>query len=354
MPPALIRHGRNSSLPWCHCAGLLAGLIRSLHASVLALQQGVRLDHTGCGEFEVLLRNTRAMRAINAVIRFPAVLRAMARDWMTANTAPNYLSVCAIFKNEARFLNDWITFHRGVGVSHFFLYDNESTDNPLSELDRWIQEGIVTVVNWPGRGQQRHAYMHCIRKNWKTTRWLAFLDIDEFLFSPDQVAICPILKNYENRSGVLVYWQVFGSSGHNKRPNCSVIDAYTMRENVTRIPSGKSIVNPRFVRRVPNSHNFALWKGETTDTDGTALPYDYFFHPNFEKTAKLDVLRINHYWSRSLEDLSEKVLRGDAFFAHKDRILEDHLAEERLLNETEDLAIQPIWKSIKSGNKATW
>lgn len=40
----------------------------------------------------------------------------------------DYLSIGAIFKDEAPYLAEWIEFHRLVGVEHFFLYDNLSTD----------------------------------------------------------------------------------------------------------------------------------------------------------------------------------------------------------------------------------
>ena len=237
------------------------------------------------------LRDTAIMRAVNFIVRSPAVLRSVIRDRQVANREKHFFSVCAI-KNESRFLSDWLTFHHGVGATHFFLYDNESTDNPSAVLSPWIDAGIVTLITWPGRAQQRKVYAHCVRTFWRSSRWIAFLDLDEFLFSPKQVAVRPILERYLSCSGLLVYWYLFGSSGHVNRPDCSVIEAYTMREESPRLISGKSIVNPRFVRRIPNAHNFALWKGATVDTNGTALPYDRFFDKRVAKTPVFDLLRI--------------------------------------------------------------
>ena len=39
------------------------------------------------------------------------------------------VSICAIFKNEAKYLREWIEFHKIVGVEHFYLYNNFSTDD---------------------------------------------------------------------------------------------------------------------------------------------------------------------------------------------------------------------------------
>jgi hypothetical protein len=56
-----------------------------------------------------------------------------------------YLSICAIFKDEAPYLAEWIEFHRHVGVERFLLYDNLSTDNGREVLEPWARTGIVTV-----------------------------------------------------------------------------------------------------------------------------------------------------------------------------------------------------------------
>ena len=39
------------------------------------------------------------------------------------------VSICAIFKNEALYLKEWIEFHRIVGIEHFYMYNNNSEDN---------------------------------------------------------------------------------------------------------------------------------------------------------------------------------------------------------------------------------
>ena len=43
-----------------------------------------------------------------------------------------YLSVCAIYRDEAHYLAEWIEFHRLVGVERFFLYNNGDREAQLS------------------------------------------------------------------------------------------------------------------------------------------------------------------------------------------------------------------------------
>lgn len=54
---------------------------------------------------------------------------------------PVYLSICAIFKDEAPYLPEWIEFHRSVGVERFFLYDNSAATRAGRRLDRGLAPG---------------------------------------------------------------------------------------------------------------------------------------------------------------------------------------------------------------------
>ena len=47
---------------------------------------------------------------------------------------PIELAVCAIFRDEAQYLDEWLTFHHGVGVERFFLYNDRSTDDYRTPL----------------------------------------------------------------------------------------------------------------------------------------------------------------------------------------------------------------------------
>ncbi len=131
-----------------------------------------------------------------------------------------------------------------------------------------------------------------------------------------------------------------------KRPNLPGVEAYTHRQATKPPPYlGKSIVNPRYVRNVGNAHKFALWRGETLDLNriGFSGP-DAKGPPNWKPTY--DPLRINHYWSRSIEDLTVKVERGDSSY-NLWRDLAYHIKAESELNEVEDKTILPIWREIR-------
>ena len=75
------------------------------------------------------------------------------------------VSICAIFKNEAKYLKEWIEFHRIIGVEHFYLYNNNSDDNYLDVLKTYVEQGIVDLIEWPFAQGQISAYRHCVKND---------------------------------------------------------------------------------------------------------------------------------------------------------------------------------------------
>jgi hypothetical protein len=290
------------------------------------------------------LRNLRGVPALKAGFRSPFALRSLVRDRFAKKRIRYEFTVAAIFKDEAPFLEEWLTFHHGIGATQFYLYDNNSTDHFRDVLE------LVTLTPWPEYPGQRSAYLHCIRSRWKEAEWIAFLDVDEFLFSPRQVDIRPILRGYRDVPALYVYLLNFGSSGHQRRPALPVTEAYTWREPEGVSDSGSSIVNPRYVRNVPNTHVFALWWGRTVNCSRMPVSSPGNRKPG-DGSPSYDLLRAHHYWSKSREDLVAKTARGDAFFGGGPRPIDYMLSRESKMNAVQDTSIVPIWRKIWDRNR---
>jgi hypothetical protein len=132
-----------------------------------------------------------------------------------------YLSAACAIKNEAAYLDEWLAFGVSQGIEHFLLYDNASTDNSHEVLQPWIEAGIVELVDWPlhwKSGSQTKAFLDALTRLRGRTRWAAFIDPDEFLFSPTGEPLPQVRKPYERHAGVIVNWQCYGTSGHKLRP----------------------------------------------------------------------------------------------------------------------------------------
>ena len=120
----------------------------------------------------------------------------------------HYLAVCAIAKNEGAYFKEWIEWHLKLGVDKFYIYDNESTDNTKQVLQPYIESGIVEYQYFPGRRRQLAAYDDCFERHRFETRWIAVIDIDEFIVPKTDDSIPQFLHHVEGCAAVEINWLV--------------------------------------------------------------------------------------------------------------------------------------------------
>jgi hypothetical protein len=224
---------------------------------------------------------------------------------------PAYLAACAIYRDEATYLAEWIEFHCLVGFERFFLYDNFSEDEHRRVLRPYVREGLVSVQDWPVFGeQQRRAYDHCLGERRDDTRWIAFLDLDEFLFTPQGGSLPDVLADYEDAPAVCAFRREFSMSGHRTRPPGLVIESYlrAMKPAQGRATAFKSIVNPARAVRSLNAHAFE-YRDDGVAVDERGKPMQ---PPYRDRPISLERLRVNHYMTKSAEEVQRKAATLDA------------------------------------------
>lgn len=223
-------------------------------------------------------------------------------------TFKHELSVVAIMKNEGAYLKEWIEFHILAGVEKFYLYDNESTDDTFEILKPYIERGIVDYIFFPGKNQQNPAYIDAINKHSQDSRWIAFIDLDEFIVPVQYDTITELLHTLPRNFGALVLtWVMYGSSGHMTKPDGLVIENFRYYGNTTRNSGCKSIINPRLCVRQRNPHinDFA---GYLVDENGKRLG-----RINQSKNPPShDKIRCNHYITKSYDEYRARCAKGSA------------------------------------------
>jgi hypothetical protein len=235
----------------------------------------------------------------------------------------HYLAACAIYRDEAEYLAEWLEFHRLVGFERFYLYNNLSADHHAEVLRPYLEEGLVVVHDWPQFPGQLQAYDHCIATHGEEARWIGFFDIDEFLFSPTYRPVPEILADYEQWPGVAVNVPRFGTAGHRRKPAGLVIESYTMRLQAPASRTVKSIVDPAAVDHSLNSHAFSYHRRTAVDENGFPV------YGTATKSPSTELLRANHYYSKSQEELRAKHDRRTADFAWKRVPLPDQATYEQ-------------------------
>jgi hypothetical protein len=232
------------------------------------------------------------------------------------DTFPVELAVVAIMKNEGAYLKEWIEYHRMAGVGKFYLYDNESTDNTKEILEPYIQEGIVDYVYFPGTGMgnQVRSYADAARRVRNSVKWLAVIDIDEFIVPVEKGKIIDVIndlqaavrqKKHKNLFGLAVHWVQYGYGGHYTKPDGLVIENFRKNGGADKLV--KSIVNPRasiflpyLAVHTPIYLDFGFGRTETGEQDPWKNP------------VSVNTIRINHYSTKSYEELCKKIERNKA------------------------------------------
>ena len=234
------------------------------------------------------------------------------------------LSICAVLKNEERFIKEWIEYHCLAGVDHFYLYDLKSRDASRSIIAPYVEEGIVTLVDWPDNvkgisdensslwilSNQLPAYENAIKKAVSESKWLVIVDVNEFLTSSG-TNIKDVLEKYDHCAGLILTSECFDAFQNEVIPNKLLIQS----TEITQLPKRdkrKEVTKTIFK---PELCTAFVWP-----------PYQVVFkNLQTAQTLSKQEMRVNHYINREPEAI---------FYAKKKPKLEidSHFVSEEEIN----------------------
>lgn len=223
------------------------------------------------------------------------------------------VSICAIFRDEAEILKEWIEFHRIVGVDHFYLYNNFSADNYKKILEPYVTEGIVTLTDWPYERQQMAAYKDCAERYRDESKWIGFIDLDEFVVPNGQnQTIYDFLQKFEKKAAFLViYWRYFGSSALVERDKNKLVTESFTNCWYKYADIGKYFWNTRFSYNANEKHQTGYMHTRWGSVKGVSIPpmneFGKYILFGLHKGAKEEFpIQINHYVIKSFNEYKEK------------------------------------------------
>ena len=145
--------------------------------------------------------------------------------------------MCAILKDEKPYVEEWVAYHRLIGVDHFYLYDNEKP-LVLAELLK-AHSKYVTVIPWQVafdsgeflvRSPQSKAYNHFIENYSQDYDWVLPIDGDEFLVLKKDVVLSKFLEGKDSKFSYAFNWRNFGNNGNFNQVHGGILDRLTMRD----------------------------------------------------------------------------------------------------------------------------
>ena len=223
------------------------------------------------------------------------------------------LAVVAIMKNEEPYVKEWLDYHLLAGVDHFFIYDNDSTEDFKKILQPYIDAELVTYIFYPGKARQYEAYNAAVRDYKFYCRYMAFVDGDEFILSKSKPTITEVVEEIltpnPNAAALGVNWIFYGSN-HQDTADYSkgVIERFTLREESVN-KHIKTIANPRKINYFCNPH-FSIYFSSCFSVNEQGENFDGAFN----EYASDEKIVINHYYMKSREEYLKKVQRGVADF----------------------------------------
>lgn len=249
----------------------------------------------------------------------------IARRVISDNTKKKYnLGIVAIAKNEEDYIKEWVAFHKVVGFDKIILYDNDSTDSMVEEIKPFIEDGYVIYNEIHGAIQQLNAYNDALKKYGKQFKYLAFIDCDEFLFpvDPHETVLSVIEKTIKKdrlAGGICVNWAMFGSSGHETKPDGLLIDNFIWRAELSKPGTNciKTICNPDLVVKFSHPH-YPIYKKGIYAITPKGNRWSGWNNPIIEYVG----LRNNHYFCKSKEQWIKR-RKYDVMSATGVRTLED-------------------------------
>lgn len=243
------------------------------------------------------------------------------------------LAVVSIFKDNAPYLKEWIEYHRMMGVQHFYLFDNSSSDHPKRVLKPYIKKGVVTFIDWPNRAEstwknkisvwidttQMPAYRLGLKLAKDKAKWVAFIDTDEFITPMKENSFTPLLKKYEECAAIYLYWTIYGTSNVDSiPPNRLMIELLTYRsphelpmnchtKYIVQPDQCKSLCGPHVAEVCENAQAVNISREEARLNHYINRTVDFFYTHKIKAKETMDHVKWNEETIRGWLDLGNDV-----------------------------------------------
>ena len=227
------------------------------------------------------------------------------------------MALCLSVKDEHKDLREWIDYHRSIGVSKFYVFDNNSSKPMLSILTDYIQAELVQYHYLVGKSMahpQFEVYNKCLQLYRSFHTFIGFIDADEYIVIPDKRPLADVLQPYAKYGGLVINWRQIGPSGHVKRPEGGILANYwqCFMEDDDNNKHVKTIAVAAHARSSNGAHAFKYLDGySAVNTRFEPIDGPFSSPPDFSK------IFLYHYVTRSREDYEAKMVRGSGAKRHK-------------------------------------
>lgn len=227
--------------------------------------------------------------------------------------------LCCIGRLENQYIREYVEYYKNLGVTNICLFDNnyDGEEDFRDVIGDYIDDGFVILKDYRNRKVcQLDAYNECYLTYGKEYDWIAFFDIDEFMFIHGNKKINEYLsqKEFSNYDMIHINWMLFGDGGKLKNDGSQLLQRIEKPLDINsktlyNFPDNfhvKSIIrgnlNTVSWNQTPHTptNNFRCCNasGEECISNSPFTPYD------FRKAGLL------HFTTKTAEEYAMKIKRG--------------------------------------------
>jgi hypothetical protein len=224
-----------------------------------------------------------------------------------------YLTLGAVVRDQSHYIQEWLGFYHLMGVERFCIALHNCTDDTEKRIRELSFQKQIELFSIQGNAQhvQMGTYKKLHEMYGSATKWMLFIDSDEFMFPLKMNNLVELLQGYEKFSSLSVCQRMFGHANQVLRPGGLSIEKFiwaTHPENDCNDRAIKSIYQPQYLRAFYSPHF------QICHTLPQVLPNKKTFklenHCLIETMPIQDIVRYNHYFTRSMEDWIARYNRG--------------------------------------------
>lgn len=221
-----------------------------------------------------------------------------------------YTTLAAVVRDQEYYIAEWLHYYLGVlGVEQAVIVVHKCKDRTEDIIRSLPYANRIRLHHVKNDAQhvQMSVYDWIAKEYGHSTKWMMYLDSDEFLV-PKKQGLNESLQAYEHVGALAVQWLTFGAQGYVKRPPMPSIKYFTSCS--TRFEENgnvKCVVNMEQFRGIISPHYF---RTTTATVDETFTPVDPATYWQNGKLLPHEIFQCNHYHTRSMEDWVDRRKRG--------------------------------------------
>lgn len=257
--------------------------------------------------------------------------------------------LCCIGRLENMYIREYVEYYKSIGFTNICLYDNnrDGEDDFHEVIGDYIDNGYVILKNYRNITTpcQFKAYDECYAEYGDKYDWIAFFDIDEFLFMNQENNVSNLLSNkrYDGYKMIHFNWLMFG--------DCDMVynDGRPMRVRFTKPLDVNSMCDYGFpetfhiksvIRGGLGKITFGPTPHTVSDIDNCCNSYGIPCDPKSPFTPyDFRVGGLLHFSTKTAEEYANKVNRGfcDGNLGSKQSLIELFFKRNKVTKEKVEL-----------------